>query len=42
MNAVYRRYFPRAFPARSAFAAAGLAYGARIELECIAAAGDGR
>jgi reactive intermediate/imine deaminase len=42
MNAVYRRYFPRALPARSAFAAAGLAYGARIELECIAAAGDGR
>ena len=39
MNAVYRRYFPSALPARSAFAAAGLANGARIELECIAAAG---
>ncbi len=38
MNAVYRRYFPRQLPARSAFAAAGLAFGARIELECIAAA----
>ncbi len=36
MNAVYRRYFEGALPARSAFAAAGLAYGARIELECIA------
>lgn len=36
MNAVYRRYFPNALPARSAFAASGLAYGARIELECIA------
>jgi reactive intermediate/imine deaminase len=36
MNAVYRRYFPHALPARSAFAASGLAYGARIELECIA------
>ena len=41
MNAVYRRYFPSALPARSAFAAAGLANGARIELECIAAAGNG-
>jgi reactive intermediate/imine deaminase len=38
MNAVYRRYFPDALPARSALAAAGLAQGARIELECIAAA----
>jgi reactive intermediate/imine deaminase len=42
MNAVYRRYFAKQLPARSAFAAAGLAFGARIELECIAAApGDG-
>ena len=39
MNAVYRRYFPNALPARSAFAAAGLAYQARIELECIASSG---
>jgi len=37
MNAVYRRHFPNALPARSAFATAGLAFGARIELECIAA-----
>jgi reactive intermediate/imine deaminase len=37
MNAVYRRYFPNALPARSAFAAAGLALGAHLELECIAA-----
>jgi 2-iminobutanoate/2-iminopropanoate deaminase len=37
MNAVYVRYFPRELPARSALAAAGLAFGARIELECIAA-----
>lgn len=42
MNEVYRRYFPDALPARSALGAAGLAYGARIELECIAAAGDAR
>jgi 2-iminobutanoate/2-iminopropanoate deaminase len=42
MNAVYRRYFPEALPARSALGAAGLAYGARIELECIAAAPEER
>lgn len=40
MNAIYRSYFPNALPARSAFAASGLAYQARIELECIAAAGE--
>ena len=40
MNVVYRRFFPEQLPARSALGAAGLAYGARIELECIAAAGD--
>lgn len=40
MNAVYRRYFAEALPARSAFATSGLAYQARIELECIAAAGE--
>lgn len=39
MNAVYRRYFATQLPARSAFAASGLAFGARIELECIAATG---
>jgi 2-iminobutanoate/2-iminopropanoate deaminase len=37
-NEVYRRYFPRHFPARSAFGATGLALGARVEMECIAAA----
>jgi reactive intermediate/imine deaminase len=38
MNAVYQTYFPAGrLPARSAFAAAGLAFGARVEIECIAA-----
>lgn len=36
-NEVYRRYFPHHFPARSAFGATGLALGARVEMECIAA-----
>jgi reactive intermediate/imine deaminase len=40
MNAVYQSYFPDRLPARSAFAVGGgLAFGARIELECIALAG---
>ncbi len=38
MNEVYLRYFPQDPPARSALAAAGLALGARVEIECIAAA----
>ncbi|HJQ21924.1 MAG TPA: RidA family protein [Gemmatimonadaceae bacterium] len=38
MNQVYATYFPGPKPARSAFAAGGLVFGARIELECIAAA----
>lgn len=38
MNAVYVTYFPGAKPARSAFATNGLVRGARIELECMAAA----
>jgi 2-iminobutanoate/2-iminopropanoate deaminase len=42
MNEVYRRHFPDALPARSALGAAGLAFGARIELECIAAAPEER
>lgn len=37
MNEVYRRYFPRDPPARSAMAASALALGARVEIECIAA-----
>jgi reactive intermediate/imine deaminase len=38
MNQVYVTYFPAGkMPARSALAAAGLALGARVEIECIAA-----
>lgn len=41
MNEVYVTYFPPGrLPARSAFGAANLALGGRIEIECIAAAGD--
>lgn len=37
-NDVYRNYFPAGkLPARSAFAASGLALDARVEVECIAA-----
>ncbi|MGL4409560.1 MAG: RidA family protein [Zoogloea sp.] len=36
-NDVYRSYFKGDFPARSAFGTNGLALGARVELECIAA-----
>jgi 2-iminobutanoate/2-iminopropanoate deaminase len=39
MNKVYAGYFPRQFPARSAFGATGLALGARVEIECMAVAG---
>ncbi|HZM71023.1 MAG TPA: Rid family detoxifying hydrolase [Candidatus Cryosericum sp.] len=39
MNGVYAGYFTRHLPARSAFAASGLARGARIELECLATVG---
>ena len=35
-NDVYREYFKAHFPARSAFATTGLAYNARVEVECIA------
>jgi 2-iminobutanoate/2-iminopropanoate deaminase len=39
-NTIYLDYFkPGRLPARSAFAAAGLALGARVELECCAWAG---
>jgi 2-iminobutanoate/2-iminopropanoate deaminase len=38
MNEVYLEYFPQDPPARSALAATGLALGARVEIECIAAA----
>ncbi len=36
-NTVYREFFSTPFPARSALGASGLALGARVELECIAA-----
>jgi len=36
MNKVYVTYFPKHLPARSAFGATGLAFGARVEIECIA------
>ena len=35
-NQIYREYFATNLPARSALAASGLAFGARIEVECIA------
>jgi len=35
-NAIYREYFKKNLPARSALAASGLAIGARVEVECIA------
>lgn len=39
MNAVYAAFFPNNKPARSALGASGLAAGARVEVECIAAVG---
>lgn len=41
VNAVYQEYFPVDPPARSAMAASGLALGAKVEIECIALAGEG-
>ncbi len=41
MNEVWVRSFGAHRPARSAFAASGLAKGARVEIECLAAAGPG-
>ena len=40
-NEVYRTYFTKHFPARMAFAVAGLALDARIELQCNAVVGTG-
>jgi reactive intermediate/imine deaminase len=37
MNEVYVTYFPKGRPARSAVQVSGLALGARVEIECIAA-----
>lgn len=39
MNEVYRTFFPKDPPARSAMGVNGLALGARVEIECIALAG---
>jgi reactive intermediate/imine deaminase len=36
-NEVYKTFFTDHYPARSAFGASGLALGARVEIECIAA-----
>lgn len=36
-NDIYRSYFTAPYPARSAFGTDGLALGARVEMECIAA-----
>lgn len=35
-NTVYRQFFHKPYPARSALAASGLAMNARVEVECIA------
>lgn len=40
-NAVYVEYFPEAPPARAALAASGLALGALVEIDCIAAVPEG-
>lgn len=37
MNEVYVQFFPKGKPARSALGVNGLALGARVEIECIAA-----
>ena len=39
VNEVYATFFPRDPPARSAMAGSGLAFGARVEIECFATAG---
>jgi 2-iminobutanoate/2-iminopropanoate deaminase len=39
-NAIYRNFFRTNLPARSALGANGLALGARVEVECLAAAGS--
>lgn len=36
-NLVYKTYFSERYPARSAFGTSGLAFNARLEIECIAA-----
>ncbi|MFI5206726.1 MAG: RidA family protein [Gemmatimonadales bacterium] len=39
MNEVYATFFPSDPPARSTIAASGLAFGARVEIECMAVTG---
>lgn len=41
MNEVYKHFFDKNYPARSAVVGSGLALGARVEIECIAALSDG-
>ncbi|WP_394208889.1 RidA family protein [Enterovibrio calviensis] len=36
-NGIYKTYFSERYPARSAIGANGLALGAKVEVECIAA-----
>ena len=36
MNKIYVTYFPNHFPARSALGVSGLAFNARVEIECVA------
>ena len=38
-NEIYKSYFTPPYPTRSALGASGLALGARVEVECIAASG---
>ena len=38
MNVEYIKFFSQHLPARSAFGTSGLAFGARVEIECIALA----
>jgi 2-iminobutanoate/2-iminopropanoate deaminase len=38
-NEVYRHYFTTHFPARMAFATGGLAFDARVEVQCNATVG---
>ena len=42
MNSVYVTFFPQDPPARSAMAGSGLALGAKVEIECIAAYPEGK
>ena len=39
MNSVYATFFPKDPPARSTLGASGLAFGAKVEIECLATVG---